>query len=141
MKKILLLILLIFCSRLINAQHQNDATATQQIETPVIVVKLSEGKSYRWKNYCLTFTKMLSDSRCPKDVTCIWQGEAKVEISLKRDGKLVDSQEIVLNHPEENGTSFTLGEKPFRVYGLMPYPRKKTKTEGNIDYYLRVEMP
>ena len=141
MKKILLLILLIFCSRLINAQHQNDATATQQIETPVIVVKLPEGKSYRWKNYCLTFTKMLSDSRCPKDATCIWQGEAKVEISLKRDGKLVDSQEIVLNHPEENRTSFTLGEKSFRVYGLMPYPTTKMKTEGNIDYYLRVEMP
>ena len=65
----------------------------------------------------------------------------EVEISLKRDGKLVDSQEIVLNHPEENGTSFTLGEKPFRVYALMPYPTKKTKTEGNIDYYLRVEIP
>lgn len=141
MKKILLLILVIFCSGLINAQHQNDSTETQKIETPVIVVKLPEGESYKWKNYCLTFTKILVDSRCPKDVTCIWQGEAKVKISLKKDGKLIDSQEVVLTNPEKNGTSFNLGEKSFRVYGLMPYPTSKMKTEGNIDYYLRVEIP
>ncbi len=141
MKKILLLISIIFCSGLTSAQHQNDSTATKKIESPVIVVKLPEGESYKWKNYCLTFTKMLADSRCPSDATCVWQGEAKVKISLTKDGKLIDSQKVVLTNPDQNGTSFNLGGKSFRVYGLIPYPTSKMKTEGNIDYYLRAEIP
>ena len=141
MKKVLLLTLLIFCGKSIFAQKQQKVNNTEKIEAPVIVVKLPEGESYKWENYCLTFTKMMADSRCPKDATCIWQGEAKVTMSLEKDGKIIDTQEVVLTNPEQNGTSFTLGEKYFRVYGLLPYPTTKMKTEGNIDYYLRVEIP
>ena len=142
MKKILIFIITVVAfGNLMNAQQQNDSTAIQKIEPPVIVVKLPEGESYKWKNYCLTFTKMLADSRCPKDATCIWQGEAKVKMSLEKDGTLIDSKEIVLTNPEQNRTSFSFAEKSFRVYGLMPYPTTKMKEEGNIDYYLRVEIP
>ena len=60
---------------------------------------------------------------------------------LAADGSMIDSKEIVLTNPEQNGTSFSFAEKSFRVYGLMPYPTTKMKEEGDIDYYLRVEIP
>ena len=142
MKKILIfIIVLVAFGNLVNAQQQNDSTATQKVEPPVIVVKLPEGESYKWKNYSLTFSKMLSDSRCPRDVSCVWAGNAKVSMSLKIDDNLIDSTEIVLPNPEQNETSFKLAEKSFRVYGLSPYPTTKMKEKGNIDYYLRVEIP
>ena len=133
--------MLVAFGNLVNAQQQNDSTATQKVEPPVIVVKLPEGESYKWKNYSLTFSKMLSDSRCPRDVSCVWAGNAKVSMSLKIDDNLIDSTEIVLPNPEQNETSFKLAEKSFRVYGLSPYPTTKMKEKGNIDYYLRVEIP
>ena len=79
MKRFDTIITVVAFRNLMNAQQQNDSTAIQKVEPPVIVVKLQEGESYKWKNYCLTFTKMLADSRCPKDATCIWQGQAKVK--------------------------------------------------------------
>jgi hypothetical protein len=30
----------------------------------------------------ITFEKILEDSRCPKDVVCIWEGQAKLQFSL-----------------------------------------------------------
>jgi hypothetical protein len=142
MKKILIfIIVLVAFGNLMNAQQQNDSTAIQKVESPVIVVKLPESESYKWKNYSLTFSKMVSDSRCPREVSCVWAGNAEVSMSLKIDDNLIDSKEIVLPNPEQNGTSFKLAEKSFRVYGLSPYPTTKMKEKGNIDYYLRVEIP
>jgi hypothetical protein len=35
----------------------------------------------------LQFLRVTNESRCPAEVTCLWQGEAKLEIELRADGK------------------------------------------------------
>jgi hypothetical protein len=111
----------------------------KKANTPVIVVKLMESEKFKVEDASLHFEKVVSDSRCPSDVTCVWQGEAKIKVSLIKDGKMVEGKELVLANPVQDNTAFTLGKKAFKIYGLMPYPTSKMKSEGKIDYYLQVE--
>ena len=47
-------------------------------------IYLNEGENRFFEEFemNITFKKMLEDSRCPTDVKCIWQGNAKAEIEL-----------------------------------------------------------
>lgn len=111
-------------------------------KAPVIVVKLIEGEKLKVEDAFLHFEKVVSDSRCPSDATCVWEGEAKVKLFLKKDGELVEGKEITLpNGPKDfrDETVFNLGGKAFQIYALKPYPTSKMKTEGKIEYYLQIE--
>lgn len=37
----------------------------------------------------VTFIEVPSDSRCPEDVTCVWQGNAEVVLQIKRAKKQI----------------------------------------------------
>jgi len=75
----------------------------------------------------IKFAAVKEDSRCPSDVTCIWAGNAAVQLDVsisRRDSKL-----LTLN---TGGTSSLPGEVLYRGYelrllGLNPYPRSKQK--------------
>ncbi|MBW2961688.1 hypothetical protein [Mesonia aestuariivivens] len=140
MKINILLITSILFFGFVKAQAQNtEATPNNDIEAPVIVIKLYEGKSYQGDGYCLTFKKMIADSRCPKDVTCVWAGEAKALLTLEKNNKLVEEKEVIINNPIQRGDLFMLGEQSFFLYGLMPYPTSKVIKE-DVEYYLRFKV-
>ena len=44
------------------------------------------------------FEEVISDSRCPKEVTCIWAGEAKVLISVYEKGKFKNQKIITVGN-------------------------------------------
>ena len=48
------------------------------------VLYFKEGESLFLKDHDMTFTfaKMLEDSRCPKEVNCVWEGVATAQIEL-----------------------------------------------------------
>ncbi|MFZ2522402.1 MAG: hypothetical protein WAX44_00495 [Minisyncoccia bacterium] len=46
----------------------------------------------------ITPLKVLSDSRCPKDVECIWAGTVRVLVRLEREGGIQET-ELELNNP------------------------------------------
>ena len=51
----------------------------------------------------IRFKKIVSDSRCPKKVTCIWAGEVKVLVEFYEDGKLKGDKIIT-------GTNISMGD-------------------------------
>lgn len=58
----------------------------------------------------ITPLEVVSDSRCPVDVTCIWAGEVKLKVKLEKAG-ITDTIEITLNKPVEfAGYEVTLKE-------------------------------
>lgn len=59
----------------INAQTQQRVT-----------VKVNHQKNIG-KDFSIKFAELVSDSRCPADVRCIWAGNAKLKIKLSRQGK------------------------------------------------------
>ena len=90
--------------------------------------KLSAGRQVTVKGTKLRirFVTVENDSRCPKDVTCVWAGNAAVQLQLST-GR--DSKRVTLN--TSHSQSF-VGETEYQGYGvklidLSPYPRSDRK--------------
>lgn len=116
--KYLSLLFFLFFSILLSAQEQE--------EIAVYSSALQQGAQFTFGNKSIKFKEVVVDSRCPKDVTCIWAGEAKVLIEVSQNGKLleeriiaVNSSNIPLNFSAED-ILYTLNS-----IELLPYPTTK----------------
>jgi hypothetical protein len=73
------------------------------------------------------FDSLLEDSRCPKDVKCVWAGEAKILITVKRANERESKIEL-----RTNG-EFILAAKyqdyVIKLVALDPYPRTSAKVK------------
>lgn len=73
----------------------------------------------------ITFRQVREDSRCPTDVTCVWAGDAKIEVTISRNGTPDDIKILSLTPPNNETTS---GDLQIRLVGLTPVPRQ---SDGN----------
>ena len=84
----------------------------------------------------ITFNEVIGDSRCPQNVTCVWEGVASIKITITYRG---ENHSTVLNQPglTEQATDtfidYTLN------YGLNPYPREGEEISPN-DYRLTLTL-
>ena len=69
----------------------------------------------------ITFKQVQEDSRCPVDVQCVWAGDAKIQLTISRDGAPDDVKVISLTPPNNETTS---GDLRIRFMGLAPVPRQ-----------------
>lgn len=65
------------------------------------------------------FKERLTDSRCPTDVVCVWEGEASIAIDVTVNN--IDEQISLSTHPEF-GQKDTVGQLVFTLVDLQPYP-------------------
>ena len=83
----------------------------------------------------LKFLEVISDSRCPKDVTCVWQGQASCLVEITYSELL---HKVTLIQPG-------LSEEPSQIdfndylikFNLTPYPEAGKEIKKN-DYRLRL---
>ncbi len=68
------------------------ATLAKDPET--ISVKMGDQKVTTTGKITVKFIEILEDSRCPPNVTCIWAGNAKIKISLKKGRKASKTCEL-----------------------------------------------
>jgi hypothetical protein len=73
----------------------------------------------------LTFRLVQEDSRCPTDVTCVWAGDAKIDVTISRNGSSDDTRVLSLTPPNNEVSS---GDLQIRFVGLTPIPRQ---ADGN----------
>jgi len=99
-----------------------------QVVRPGREFKLKAGRQVTVKGTKLRirFVTVENDSRCPRDVTCVWAGNAAVQLQL---GIGRDSKRVTLN--TSHSPSF-VGETEFhgnrvKLVDLSPYPRSDTK--------------
>ncbi|HLL76952.1 MAG TPA: hypothetical protein VK421_16980 [Pyrinomonadaceae bacterium] len=83
--------------------------------------KLGVGRSAALKGGGLEveFVSVVEDSRCPRGAECIWEGNARISLRLKRPRE--SPAEIELNTNLEPQRSSCLGYE-VRLIGLSPYP-------------------
>nr|WP_314896599.1 hypothetical protein [uncultured Flavobacterium sp.] len=131
MKNSLLVFLLIFTVSAF-AQKEN-----------IKCVKITQKICLKKTGYQLVLKAIISDSRCPEGVTCVWAGEASAVISVYKDSKLVEDQTIVfsLKNKEENKQWFAkyLPKKQRKIKNssVFPYP-KQGVTVTKKDYYIKI---
>ena len=82
-------------------------------------LSIGQKAAIRGENLQITFLEVLEDSRCPKDVTCIWEGRATSVVSIVSN----NTTEIELSEP---GLTVSPYQYTFRDYWitfhLLPYP-------------------
>jgi len=80
----------------------------------------------------MKFVEVSEDSRCPKDVTCVWEGRATAIVEISMDGS---SQQLKLSQPGITGAPARekYGEYEF-TYKVEPYP-EKAEVEITTDEY------
>jgi len=86
------------------------------------------------KNLQVKVTK-IEDSRCPSDVVCVWQGEAKVTVATEQAGNFSTILSTYDNLID------TLGDYSIELISIQPYPvsDKVIKSE-DYDVKLKINM-
>lgn len=99
---------------------------------------LQPGELISFGNKSIRFKEVISDSRCPKEVLCVWAGEAKIlleifenDVLLEEKIMTVNAGNIPLNFSAE-GMSYSLN----RIL-LSPYPSMK---EVEQNYSLEISI-
>lgn len=137
MKSILLMLLLFFGSNAVNAQLTQETKAI----SPVIVQKLPFGKSMKVGDFQLVFADVVEDSRCPKDVQCIWEGQARIVLKIKKEGEVEREKEIKLHTISAKSPKEIVLDRQLKlqIIGLQPYPVSKKEIDLE-SYYLQLRV-
>ncbi len=111
-----------------------------QTETPLILKKLIYLESVSVDNYTVKFSEVVSDSRCPKNVTCVWAGEVVFELQVYKYDQLLTTETFEIpptGYSVQERKSLIIEGKPkLYLYNVLPFP-KAEKTTEKTDYYLQ----
>lgn len=134
MKKSLLLLFMIISS-VVLAQSPK----SQKVKYVTIKQKVCPNQ----RGFQLVLKIIVSDSRCPEGVTCIWAGEVSAVVSVYKDSKLLEDTTLVfsMKNEEDNKKWFSkyLPEKQKKIksIGVVPYPKEGSKINPE-EYYLKI---
>ncbi|HEY0591115.1 MAG TPA: hypothetical protein VGF40_05075, partial [Thermoanaerobaculia bacterium] len=101
-----------------------------------VTIRAGESVTVQPRNVVLQFAEVLSDSRCPVDVTCVWEGDAEVSIrAVASDGTSADLR--LHTRGETSAPSFK--GLTLRLIDLRPQP-KEGKALRQAEYELTIEI-
>ncbi|MFD2551358.1 hypothetical protein ACFSQP_05960 [Bizionia sediminis] len=111
--------------------------------TPLILKKLPVKDTLTVANYKVVFTRVIADSRCPKGITCIWEGEVVFELEVMKSDTLMRTERITMPPSgytrEERQTVMLNNQTGVHIYNLMPVPVANKKTP-KAAYYLQLQV-
>jgi hypothetical protein len=107
----------------------------QPIDVPMIVVKVPLGETVQFENASVKFIKVLEDSRCPKDVTCVWAGQARLLVEVTEKGKASREVELLFGGASKN---ILFSEEGLTLKGMSLTPYPVSDDNGVRDYVLLV---
>ena len=105
------------------------------IEVPKITVRIPLGEIVQFEKATVRFIKVLEDSRCPKDVTCVWAGRARVMAEVTENGKNPVEIELVFGGREKN---VLFASEDYILKGILLTPYPTIETAGKMKYGLLV---
>lgn len=134
MKKVLTFLFIVFSSIAI---AQNNTVAKQKFN------KVKQNSCIKGEGYKLLLKEVLTDSRCPEGVTCVWAGEVTIIVSVYKDSEFIEDKKLVFSYNTDEGnlkwiaTYLNEGDKVINSLTIGPYPNvgKVIKPE---DYYLKI---
>ena len=69
----------------------------------------------------VTFRQVTEESRCPTNVTCVWAGDARIDVLLSPEQGAAESRVLSLTPLDKEAR---IGDLVIRFVGLAPYPSK-----------------
>ncbi len=126
--KTIAILFLCFSVSLITAQEDTPTT-------PRIAIKVGLEKTISTREMNIEFVEVLEDSRCPKDVVCVWAGQARVKVKLSGPEVKERELELILG-PKPLDIIFTGEDFIIKAVALTPYPT--TENVGKREYNLLI---
>lgn len=115
---------------------------SQATEKNEVVNTLAESDSMKLgeelllEDISIKFIKVISDSRCPESVTCIWEGEAEVLLGINFNQAYFEKQVVVKGSTSE---VLEMGNLQLSLLYLDPYPVTPKKINPK-DYSLGLQL-
>lgn len=95
-------------------------------------IKYGQELTVKGQNLKVKFGSLLDDSRCPSDVKCVWEGDAKILISVRRANSVASKIEL---HTSANFKQAGKYQRYLiKLVALDPYP--KTRGERKQSDYV-----
>ena len=116
------------------------SSAPMSIDTNLdseFILQINQSAEIKSEDITVTFLNVTSDSRCPSDVTCIWQGQAEIELDVQK-GEEESSVSLSIggdSSPEESIFNSYL----IQLVDLSPYPIS-TKNIQPEDYTATIKI-
>ena len=132
MKNFIFSIVLFFCFTSINSQ---------ETEINTVLVKL--GETVEQNGITIKFDDVITDSRCPKGVTCVWAGEVVVLVTIYNDGKKSEQKKLTLSPTSQlqdlTGNLYITDALKLTAFNVFPYPDTKAKIDKK-EYGLKIQI-
>lgn len=102
-----------------------DAAGVRKGET--LRVQINTEKRSAKSKLTVRFVELIEDSRCPTDTNCIWAGNAKIKVRVKKNGR---SHDLTL---DTNGAGQTVKVEGYslKLTALTPEPRSNIRINRN----------
>jgi len=116
------------------------SSAPMSIDTNLdseFILQINQSAEIKSEDITVTFFNVTSDSRCPSDVTCIWQGQAGIELDVQK-GEVESTVSLSIggdSSPEESIFNSYL----IQLVDLSPYPIS-TKNIQPEDYTVTIKI-
>ena len=91
-------------------------------------LSLTLGQADQRHGHSVRFLEVVEDSRCPADVTCVWEGRARVAVSI--DGTRVELFVPYASQRDDEPSSIELGMIAVEAVALEPYPGSSEAQAG-----------
>ncbi|MEH1813864.1 MAG: hypothetical protein V7K26_21145 [Nostoc sp.] len=89
------------------------------------------------ENIEIKFSKVIQDSRCPTDVTCIWQGQVIIGLDIIKNGQQVSTLTLTLVPGRDALPIQFLDKYSVKLTQVSPYPNSK-KVIALKDYIAKI---
>ncbi|MCB7481804.1 hypothetical protein [Christiangramia sediminis] len=130
--KICIFFLALFQSVFILAQDSEPSNYNMQDATLCI------GDIMQLDDKSIKFKKVISDSRCPKGVTCVWAGEVKILIEFYEQGKF-KGDKIITGSNISIEEFFNVKDLIIKTLVVYPYPEINEKISSE-EYSLSLKI-
>ena len=101
------------------------AMAKRQPES--VKIQVNKEKVSPKSKLTIRFVEMVEDSRCPRDVNCVWAGNAKIRIRVSKGGR---SHELSLDTNGKSPDAVAEGYS-IKLVGLTPEPNSNVRINRN----------
>ena len=102
----------------------------------IFTIGVGQSARITGEDMIVTFNGVNDDSRCPQNVTCVWEGVASSNVTITHKGV---NYSIVLNQPGLTEQAEDTFINYMLTYSLNPYPREGEEISPN-EYRLTLTL-
>jgi hypothetical protein len=89
-------------------------------------LRVGQSVSLYRRNLSIKFVAVADDSRCPSDVTCVWAGNARVQLKVT-NGRTIKTLTLNSNTTAPPPSDGSFKGYTLKLISLIPYPRSTVR--------------